>query len=76
MGDEEFIRYCESHCTTDRAGFVPQNITRILSLAGEFDLAAKWEAVPKNQIFSIGPDAMLPMCEKARNRMQVPTDVS
>lgn len=64
MDDLEFIRYCETHCETPRAGFVGQNIARILRLAGEDEKAKEWDDL--GSIVSIRPEAMLPMCAKAR----------
>lgn len=65
MGDLEFIRYCETHSETERAGFVPEHIARILRLAGRADDAKSWDGKPL-QIISVHADVMHPLCEVAR----------
>lgn len=63
MSDEEFILYCRSHCRTERAGFLPEHIERLLRLAGD-ERSKDWVGVPV-QIISYGPDAIVPLCDRA-----------
>ena len=49
MSDEEFLDYCDGMTETERCGFVPKQLARLLRLAGEEALAIQWEAQP-NQI--------------------------
>ena len=43
MTDAEFLDYCEAMTRTERCGFVPGNIVRLLRLAGEDERAKAWE---------------------------------
>lgn len=69
MTDDEFIAYCEAHSETERAGFVPENIVRILRLSGNADLAAVWEKASPDMIVRIRADVMHPVCARARERL-------
>lgn len=70
MNDEEFIRYCETHCHTERAGFVADNMIRILTLAGDLSAAATWRDCPKGRIVSVHPETMLSICKNARANLR------
>ncbi len=70
MEDLEFIRYCEAHCETERAGFVPSNLERIYRLAGDDEKANEWAKKPLN-IFSVFEDVMKPLCAQARERLEL-----
>jgi hypothetical protein len=45
MTDEEFIRYCEDHVETPRAGFIPEQLVRLCLLAGRDAAAHAWEGI-------------------------------
>jgi len=67
MTDEEFIRYCDTHCESPRAGFIVEQIVRILTLAGETELAESWKPyVDSNRVVSVYSEVMKPLCERAR----------
>lgn len=68
MEDAEFINYCRSHSETERAGFVPENIERILRLAGRDNQADKWRGMG-HQIVSVPADVMHPVCDEAQRRL-------
>lgn len=66
MGDLEFIRYCETHSCTERSGFVPEHIARMLRLCGRDDEAKEWDAKHPHQIISVD---MRPLCKVAMERL-------
>jgi hypothetical protein len=68
MNDLEFLDYCMAMTKTERCGFVPSNIARLLYLAGENDLAKEWEKEP-NYIVSGCHDAIENYVKKARARI-------
>lgn len=69
MTDEEFLDYCDAHSETPRAGFVPDNIVRLLELAGEEKLLINtWKQV-RGGIYSFHSDQIYPMTKKARARL-------
>ncbi len=70
MTDLEWITYCETHCESPRAGFVPANLERIYRLAGMDAEADAWTNAIPHQIISVGPRAMLPLCRRAKKRIQ------
>ena len=65
MSDEEFIAYCEAHSRTERKGFVPAHIARLLRLAGDEKQAADFEALSV-QIISVD---LSDLCVAARARL-------
>lgn len=65
MSDQEFLTYCETHCETERAGFVPHQIARLFRLAGYPAEAALWDKRPLN-IITCREDAVLPLVRDAR----------
>ena len=65
MSDDEFIAYCEAHSRTERMGFVPAHIARLLQLAGDEKQAAEFEALPV-QIISAD---LSNLCVAARARL-------
>ena len=46
MTDSEFLDYCAAMTETERCGFTPTNIARLLRLAGHVDAAKRWEREP------------------------------
>ena len=54
MTDEEFLSYCYHHADTPRCGFVPEQIARLLRLAGLHGQAQKWDDVP-NHVVNLDP---------------------
>lgn len=69
MEDDEFLSYCDAHSETERAGFVPDNIVRLLELAGEEQsLIDEWKEL-KGGIYSFDSDQIYPLTEKARARL-------
>lgn len=59
MTDEELISYCEAHCQTPRALFSPDQINRMLELAGERCRVESWMSLW---------DEMADLCRMARKR--------
>jgi hypothetical protein len=68
MTDEQFLSYCDSMTQTDRCGFVPKNIARLLRLAGEGHKAAEWEDEP-NRVVSNCHEGVKRAVEMARARL-------
>lgn len=62
LSDEAFLDYCASHCETDRAGFVKENLDRLMDLAGE----ERDPGLIEGAIYSVYPSQMLPMVRRAR----------
>jgi len=69
MTDQEFLLYCETHCKTERAGFVPQQIARLFRLAGYRAEAALWNKRPLS-IITCREDAILPLVRGARDLLE------
>lgn len=46
MTDEEFLLYCETHCQSPRAAFVPAQIARLYRMAGHDCTAEIYESLP------------------------------
>lgn len=63
MTDEEFFRYCETHCETERAGFVKENLERLFTLMGCPEEA---KGLIEGRVYSICPEQMLPWVARAR----------
>lgn len=74
MTDEEFLNYCTAHCRTERAGFVPSNISRLLRLAGKPEMAAHWDKANPQMIRSIYEDEIDPLVAEAFKRMEPDND--
>lgn len=66
MTDDELIRYCDSHCETQRALFHRDHVNRMLSLAGHPEGWAR--EVPEYQQWLSVHDEMKDLCELARER--------
>lgn len=50
MTDQEFLLYCQTHCASPRAAFVPQQIARLLRLAGKLEAASAWDEITPTKI--------------------------
>lgn len=66
MDDQEFLLYCEMHCLTERAAFVPQQLARLYRLAGNKEMAAEWDSVP-NRIVDGARDVVKRLVREARS---------
>jgi hypothetical protein len=74
MTDEQWLRYFETHCRTERAGFVKQNLDHLCDLAG----IAHFEDLKPGVIYSVYADKIDPIVAKARERMaarEAPTPI-
>jgi len=69
MDDQEFLLYCETMTNTERCGFVPKNIARLMRLAGQPDQASAWENQP-NRIIDHCHEAISNLVYLARNTMK------
>lgn len=69
MTDEEFLRYCETHCETPRAGFVKENFDRLYALMGEEPSPHLRDGV----IYPCDPSVMLPWVRRARRHQELLT---
>lgn len=67
MTDEEFLDYCRSHCRTERAGFVKQNLDRLMDLAGE----SRLEGVVEGAIYSCYEGQIDPLVNQAKARLGI-----
>lgn len=68
--DEEFLRYVELHCTTERAGFVAAHVLRLYELAGE---RKPFHSASSGAIFNMHEEQALPLVQKARERLKEKT---
>jgi hypothetical protein len=71
VSDDEFLAYCEGMTETERCGFVPANIARLLRLAGHEKAAAQWDAQPL-RIVSNCHEAISRHVKEARSRIKEP----
>ena len=62
MNDKEFLQYCRTHCETPRAAFVPQQIARLMRMAGFPMMARHFDAMP-NQVLDGFKDDVLIMLD-------------
>ncbi len=47
MNDVDFLDYCQEHSFTERCGFVPEHVARLVKLAGMSDETIRyWESQP------------------------------
>ena len=67
MTDEELIRYCETHCQTERALFSAAQINRMLELSDYMRFNGPVQ--PDTCWISLHSE-MMEMCEQARLRME------
>lgn len=69
MLDQEFLSYCLGMTYTERCGFVPEQIARLIRLSGGDEaLAKKWDVYPIS-IHSLDKDTVREAVEKARARL-------
>ena len=69
MDDTEFLDYCEAHCQTPRAAFVPAHLARLCRLAGHDELGDRYSSMP-NQIMDGYRFTVQSLCSDARKRMK------
>lgn len=62
MTDDEFLRYCEVHCESPRAGFVKENLDRLFILMGE----EPNKHLRPGVIYPCDESIMLPWVKRAR----------
>lgn len=75
MSDDEFLLYCETHCDSPRAGFVPSQLERLANLAGhpaEQHWAERARTNP-NGIYSMDHSIIAPLVRAARERAVKPS---
>lgn len=65
MSDQEFLQYCGQHCCTERAGFTPAQIARLLRMVGLPALAACYDRMP-NQVLDGHRDDIRKMLDMVR----------
>lgn len=65
MTDAEFLDYCESHASTPRCGFVPEQLSRLSRLAGWTD---HWVDEPR-RVVDCDRDVVLSCVSAARQRI-------
>lgn len=69
MLDQEFLSYCLGMTHTERCGFVPEQIARLIRLSGGDEaLAKRWDAYPIS-IHSLDKDAVRNAVAAARARL-------
>ncbi len=69
MTDQEFLSYCEAHCDTPRAAFVPAQIARLHRMAGYEDAAQIWDRTP-NRIMDGWKNVVLKLVVEAREKIR------
>lgn len=72
MGDDEFLRYCDSMADTPRCGFAPCHVARLVRLAGYDErAAAQWEARPTD-VYDMDPDDIRKAVNAALAKVRAP----
>lgn len=69
MDDQRLIGYCESHCTTERALFNGEQISRMIRLAGQPKNYAQASRFDKEDWLSVDEATMLPLVKLARENL-------
>lgn len=67
--DEQLLGYADIHCRTEVAMFGADDLRRIWAMAGE-----RYPFDPQRNVAQVGPELMLPLIAKARERMTRPAN--
>lgn len=70
MDDNEFLDYCYTHAETPRCGFVPEQISRLLKLAGCYSLAETWDRISV-QVINCDKEEIHRLVELGRQRQHL-----
>ncbi len=70
MNDQEFLSYCQGMAMTPRCGFVPQQVARLIRLAGGDETEAQvWDARPVN-VYNMDRYTISSLVDQARKRIK------
>lgn len=67
--DELLLEYADTHCRTEVAMLSADDLRRIWAMAGE-----RYPFDPQRKVAQVGPEVMLPLIARARERMTRPTN--